>query len=81
MYLSYPQKYYSLPSFIIDLSLIILSLTDSLLQVAFLCAVAGWDWMESSIVVEPFGPVHLVIDVVSDLLQVLEVRPIKRQSQ
>lgn len=45
-------------------------------QVAFLCFVArGGDGMQTSVIVKPLGAVCLVVDVVSDLLQVLEVRP------
>lgn len=45
-------------------------------QVAFLCVMArGVDGMQTSIIVEPLGTVRLVLDVMSDLLQVLEVGP------
>lgn len=45
-------------------------------QVALLRVVAGrGDGMQTSVIVEPLGSVRLVVDVVSDFLQVLEVRP------
>lgn len=57
-------------------SLLSCSFFSSSSQVAFLCVMArGVDGMQTSVIVEPLGTVRLVLDVMSDLLQVLEVRP------
>lgn len=44
------------------------------LQVALLGVAAG-DGVQTSVLVQSLGPVGFVVDVMSDLLQVLEVRP------
>lgn len=44
-------------------------------QVALLRVSGRGDGMQTSVIVEPLGSVRLVVDVVSDFLQVLEVRP------
>lgn len=44
------------------------------LQVAFLGVVAGYG-VQTSVLMQSLGPVGFIVDVMSDLLQILEVRP------
>lgn len=44
------------------------------LQVAFLGVIAGYG-VQTAVLVQSLGPVGFIVDVMSDLLQILEVRP------
>lgn len=52
--------------------------TIQVLQVAFLGVIAGYG-VQTSILVQSLGTIGFIVNVMSDLLQILEVRPEKER--